>query len=446
MGTGILAGIAVGLTSAATAQTVPVRVSSAWEVTVGPGELSVAGGGRISVTETVLRVPEQAVVQVRGEKHARLPVFAAKAAGWRRGARLKPLVTQECTAAGALVPESIAVRAVDGSAFVVEEDYLVEGFWGTVGRVEGAAIGPQQAVSIDYDYYPNRLHAIAVAAGGGVRLVEGEGALGVQLPPDLAPGETRLAAVWLSGAVPQLTDANLFPVDGSQPEPSEWRGRAAELCPKTVAKLQAGQPVRIVAWGDSVTNGGGVGGDRGKWYQFIFLERLRKLYATSKITLLTASWPGGSSRGYMSAPAGGKYDFKRDVLDPKPDLVTIEFVNDAGWRGEALHGHYGKILEILRGNGSEVILITPHFVRPDWMGVKTLKFDDDPRPYAKGLRTFARRNRVAVADASLLWGHLWREGIPYMTLEGNSINHPDVRGHRLFADALMDLFEPGEQR
>ena len=29
------------------------------------------------------------------------------------------------------------------------------------------------------------------------------------------------------------------------------------------------------------------------------------------------------------APAGGTYDFQRDVPDRKPDLVTIEFVNDA---------------------------------------------------------------------------------------------------------------------
>ena len=444
--TGLLAGIAVGFTSTVAAQTVPVRVSSAWEVTVGPGELSTAGGGRTAVRETVLRVPRQAVVQVRGEKHASLPVFAEKAAPWRKGAPLKPLVTQECTAAGALVAESVSVRAVDGPAFVRGKDYLVDGSWGTIGRVEGGAIGPQQAVSVDYDYYPNRLHAIAVDAEGKARLVEGKGALGIQLPPDLGAGETRLAAIWLSGTVPRLTDANLFPVDGSEPKPSEWRGRAAELCPRTVAKLQAGQPVRIVAWGDSVTNGGGVGGDKKKWYQSVFVERLRSQYKASEITLLTAAWGGGNSRGYMSAPAGGRYDFKRDVLDPKPDLVTIEFVNDAGWRGEALDGHYGKILEILQGNGSEVILITPHFVRPDWMGVTTLKFDDDPRPYVKGLRAFARRNGVAVADASLLWGHLWREGIPYMTLEGNSINHPDLRGHRLFADALMALFAPAERQ
>jgi hypothetical protein len=35
---------------------------------------------------------------------------------------------------------------------------------------------------------------------------------------------------------------------------------------------------------------------------------------------------------------------------------------------------------------------------------------------------------------------LWRQGIPYNALMLNAINHPDARGMRLFADALMALF------
>ena len=66
--------------------------------------------------------------------------------------------------------------------------------------------------------------------------------------------------------------------------------------------------------------------------------------------------------------------------------------------------------------------------------------DDDPRPYVAGLREFAARNQVALADASRRYGRLWRQGIPYSTLMLNSINHPDARGMKLFADALMELF------
>jgi len=66
--------------------------------------------------------------------------------------------------------------------------------------------------------------------------------------------------------------------------------------------------------------------------------------------------------------------------------------------------------------------------------------DDDPRGYVKGLREFAARRGVALADASRRWGRLWRQGIPYTTLLGNAINHPDARGMEMFADALLALF------
>ncbi|MCK5803049.1 MAG: SGNH/GDSL hydrolase family protein [Lentisphaeria bacterium] len=427
MRTGILAMAVFALAANVTAQDLPLEVTAPWQITVG---------------KTVIDVPPQSAVHVRGEKHAKLRVFAEKGGGWRRGERLKPLITQECTAAGALDPTSVKVRSVEGVVFELGKDYKVEGHWGTVGRVEGGGIGAKTPVLVEYDYFPNRLHALAVNAAGAVRLVMGKPTLGIQFPPDLDEGETRLAGIWLSGRVEHLSKRNLLPVDGTPQPVSEWVGRAAELIPETLAKLQAGEKVRIVAWGDSVTNGGGVGGrNREGWYQHQFLKRLKLCFPKAQIELLTASWPGGNSRGYMNAPPGGKYDFKRDVLAPKPDLVTIEFVNDAGWRGERLMEHYGKIRDAIRGNGSEIILITPHFVRPDWMGVnKSTKFDNDPRPYVKSLRDFARDNDIAVADAALLWGHLWREGIPYMTMEGNSINHPDVRGHKLFADALMAIF------
>ena len=66
--------------------------------------------------------------------------------------------------------------------------------------------------------------------------------------------------------------------------------------------------------------------------------------------------------------------------------------------------------------------------------------DDDPRPYVAGLRQFASKHPVALADASLRYGRLWRQGIPHSSLLLNAINHPDERGMKIFADSLMDLF------
>jgi hypothetical protein len=103
--------------------------------------------------------------------------------------------------------------------------------------------------------------------------------------------------------------------------------------------------------------------------------------------------------------------------------------------------NYSKALRDFQAIGAEWIILTPHYVRPDWMGLTRQRdIDDDPRPYVGELRQFASNNPVCLADASKRWGRLWRQGIPYTTLFVNSINHPDERGMKIFADSLMALF------
>ena len=99
--------------------------------------------------------------------------------------------------------------------------------------------------------------------------------------------------------------------------------------------------------------------------------------------------------------------------------------------------------------GIEWIILTPHYSRLEQMKFISQKgCDDDTRPYVSCLRDFARKHDIALADASKRWGRLWRQGIPYMTLLCNDINHPDPRGLAIFADALMeDVFTaPAETR
>ena len=45
-----------------------------------------------------------------------------------------------------------------------------------------------------------------------------------------------------------------------------------------------------------------------------------------------------------------------------------------------------------------------------------------------------------LGDPRVRYGRLWRQGIPYSSLMLNSINHPDERGMKIFADSLMALF------
>ncbi|MEN6641255.1 MAG: GDSL-type esterase/lipase family protein [Armatimonadia bacterium] len=418
----------------------PIEVSGDWQVRVGPGQVNL-GGRAINVAQPVVVTiaPPQAV-SVRDEEYASLPMFDPKAAPYRRGLHPRPLAAQECVCTGLLVEGSLKVKSGpgDAEAFVLDKDYGLESYWTALGRIEGSRIAEKQKVYLDYDYVPCRLDSIVVEANGQLKVVPGTPAANLAKPPTPSAGETAIANVWLSGPTTKLADANLYPIEPTVPVTAE--AQAEKLLPKTLAKLRKGEKVLIIAWGDSVTCGGGVGNQTELWYQNRFAAELRKRFPQAQIELRTAGWGGRDSRTYMAQPRGSEKDFVRDVLEPKPDLVTIEFVNDAWLNGDALNKQYTEIMAQITGTGAEVILIAPHLTRPDWMKVTEARFDEDPRPYVRDLKAFARENNIALADGSALWCRLWRQGIPYITYEANWINHPDARGHELFVEALMGVF------
>jgi lysophospholipase L1-like esterase len=211
--------------------------------------------------------------------------------------------------------------------------------------------------------------------------------------------------------------------------------------PKSHDKLRNGEPLRILAWGDSVTVGTYVPDwERNRW-QEQFVARLKERFPKAQIELVTEAWGGRNTGSYLAQPPGAEHNYKEKVLGAKPDLVVSEFVNDAGLNPEQVEKQYSKFLADFQAIGAEWIILTPHYVRPDWMGLNRERdIDHDPRPYVAGLRQFAGKHNVALADAALRYGRLWRQGIPHTTLLLNSINHPDARGMKLFADALMELF------
>ena len=423
----------------------PVSMQDAWTVKVGPGEM-MTPDSRIKLDDPVfIAISPVDTIKVTDEVHSVVIPFNQNAGGWRRGNQLNALITQECTATGALIPNSVRIKSNEGpgTGFTYGVDYLLDREWGTFGRMEGGRIGPGQAVFVDYEYRPNRLDSIVINSQGAVRVLRGRPGLGVVLPPSTDDGDIVVCNVWQSGVLDRLTQENLFPVgygdDSYPPRPMPF---AETLLPRTLAKLRNGDPVTIVAWGDSVTHGGGVQDDPDKWYQQVFLRQLQERFPNSNITLHSAAWPGANSVQYMNAPRNGEYDFQRDVIARRPDLVTVNFVNDGGMHPSQTKQHYNWMLQVLREAGAEIIFITPHLVRPDWMPIPTLRPLSDPRPYVHALRELAAENDVAYADAAEEWVTLWRRGIPHVSMLANSINHPDERGHEIFARSLMRLF-PG---
>lgn len=405
-----------------------------------PASFTLTGDWTVRVNTQTLEVAPPAVLTVTAEKHTALPLYNPKAGGWARGAQLKGLKAQETTSPYLLDTASFTLRAgpePDAPLLTKGIDYEADLTWGTFGRLPDSRIPPDQAVYASYRHTQLRLDAVVLTADGKIALRKGEPRAAAPASPKAQANERHLGNIYLSGFLTKLGPEHLFPVrETAYPERPLI---ASPTVDRLQRRLNDRQPLRILAWGDSVTDAAYLPHPQ-RW-QELFVTRLRARFPKAHIELLTQAWGGRNTGSYLAEPAGSPHNYRETVLALKPDLIISEFVNDASLKPAQVHERYAKLLADFREIGAEWIILTPHYVRPDWMGLtRERDIDDDPRPYVAALREFAASHDVALADASLRYGRLWRQGIPYNTLMVNAINHPDERGMRLFADALMALF------
>ena len=399
--------------------------------------MSVPGG-----SSHKLRITPPATITVTAEKYGSIPMFNPKAGGWVKGTQLAGVKAQETTSPRLLDAASFILKAGPETAAMVFQlgtDYDADLEWGTFGRLPESRIQPDQPVFASYRHAQMRLDAVFGTVDGQIVLRQGSPRAAAPQQPEALPGERHLGNIYIPGLIVKLEPAHLFPIlENAYPERPRVPNATIE---RLIHRLNSGDSIRILAWGDSVTAGAYLPGGQSERWQELFVARLRQRFPKANIELVTQAWGGRNTGSYLAEPPGSPHNYKETVLGVKPDLIISEFVNDARLTPPQVMERYGQLLADFKNIGAEWIILTPHYVRPDWMNLTTEReIDNDPRPYVEGLRRFADKNDVALADASLRYGRLWRQGIPYNTLMLNAINHPDVRGMRLFADALMALF------
>ncbi len=411
-------------------------------VIIAPGKAQI-GDKVITVTQAAtLAIAPAPVLSVT---HEALTLSVDKPVGYAKGTKLRACNARDVNAAGSFVPGSLEIRRTkDGEPLKLDEDYLVDEVWGLVGLGPKSQVTAKDPVFASYRHSLLRMDTVQVSLEGKASLKQGEPHISAPVPPDADSGNVAVAHVFVNyrdteakqDQIYLITETSAQAVTGSTP------GRLT----KTLAKLKAGQPVTIVCWGDSVTAGGNASKPELR-YVDVFSAGLRTRFPQSKINVENISVGGSNSRQWLSPEQFSYRGLKgaenpariENVLAAKPDLVTIEFVNDAGLTPEKVEAQYSEILERLKPTGAEIVLITPHFTMLKMMGFKTMR-EAEKRPYVLGLRAFAEKHHLALADASAPWEHLAKEGLPYLTLLHNTINHPDDRGHLLFAEELWKCF------
>ncbi len=404
-------------------------------------EMPVLDGNRIIFSSVEFSVPDNPPVQVAGEK---VLLSRTVPAGFHRGTKLEGPRAAKINADGSLIEESLVMRKADGTVLEKGPDYLLSAPFALLGKPDGSSVADREAVFADYAYHVRRLDTIAADGAGTLKYFIGEPGVAAIEPPSLPGGWNPIMNVYRPYDAEAVEPEHLFPILGKKIETGTTAGRV----PETLRKLKAGEKLTVVCWGDSVTVGADVK-DQSQIYVARFERMLKEQFPKADIAVHNISVGSSQSprwinnwRSVTPADKNGGMDFGR-VLELKPDLVTLEFVNDAGLNPAVLPEYYNLIRDEIRAMGSEMILITPHFTHPDLMGGQGVRLNDE-RPYTAFLRSFAAEHHVALADASARWETVHQQGIPYVTLLANSYNHPDGRGHAFFAEELMSCFKESE--
>ena len=430
----------------------PALASRAADPTLtAQGDAVVVPAGEYHANGHVLKVTQAATLHVAPAPiltatDEPFHIIAEKPAFYAKGSGLPQCRARDVFAGGSDDPSSIEIRRTKGGALLkLGDDYRVDAFWPQVWLGPQSTVKPEDTVFVSYRYSQLRMDTIQVAADGTASLKQGQPRLTAPVPADPDAGHEPLAHVWINYRDQEVKADQIYLVEETprQAITASTPGRI----PKTLAKLQAGQPVKIVCWGDSVTAGGNASKPETR-YVDVFAAGLRSRFPNAKIDVENISAGGSNSRQWLSPEQHpyrglkGKDNPARfeHVIEAKPDLVTLEFVNDAGLSPAQVESQYSEILQRLEPTGAELILITPHFTMLKMMGFQTMR-ETEKRPYVAGLHEFAEKHHLALADASARWQHLAKEGIPYLTLLDNTINHPDDRGHRLFAEELWKCFK-----
>ncbi len=223
-------------------------------------------------------------------------------------------------------------------------------------------------------------------------------------------------------------------VDYVAKKKTEWpvQSPQVELLPKTQGKLQRGESVKIVAFGDSIT----AGGDATKpsliyWQRWA--DALKQKYPRATIEAVNGATGGDSTPQGISR-------LSEKVLSQKPDLVLLAFgMNDHNIGGfgtplEAFSKNLKSIIDRIRKEtGAEIVLVSTFPPNPKWhYGSHTME------AYAAATEKVARENRCAFADVYHNWQSLGSHKKPEDLL-ANNINHPNDFGHWMYFAVLQRM-------
>lgn len=207
----------------------------------------------------------------------------------------------------------------------------------------------------------------------------------------------------------------------------------SELLPKTLDRLHHNKPLKIIAYGDSITAGGEA---TSKDLQFPsrFVAWLSEKYPETPMMLENTATGGDNT-------VNGLQRLQEKVLSRKPNLVLIAFgMNDhnlldvGGVPIPQFKQNLKSIAtQIREKTGAEVILLSCFPPNPKWhFGSHQME------KYAQATKEAADELKAPYVDVYDVFKKALERKSPESLL-GNNINHPNDFGHWLYLQALEAL-------
>lgn len=408
---------------------------------VPEGVYRVGGGREVRVaTATRLAIAPVDIVTVRDEE---LRLSPDKPGGFFTGTKLAGTRAANIGAFRSLIEDSVTLRDAAGRPLRQGADFLVSAPFALLGLGPQARVTPADTVFATYAHYRQRIDLVAVDARGTALVIPGVPHIATPTVPSAPAGATPIGTVYRPFGARTLEAAHVFPITATARDATTatTRGRL----PKTLAKLQRGDPVTVVCWGDSITVGADVEPHEA-WANRLRSE-LAARFPRVRLTHRNHSIGGSKSAQWLhngefpglpqKDPAKCRFDL---VLAEKPDLVVMEFLNDITFTEDVLERTYQTIHDAFTARGIEWLIVTPSERVPPDFNLAEMK-DGQPRLLDSFLRRFAGRHGQALADTAARWKHLHCEGIPYFALFANAYNHPNAFGHGLFIEEIVRCLE-----
>lgn len=217
--------------------------------------------------------------------------------------------------------------------------------------------------------------------------------------------------------------------------------------PETMEKLENGEELRVVFYGDSITVGANASGFVGcgpyaESYPQMVTSYMKRRFPDSGVVYINTAVGGVDSNWAANRPGpadfieSGEGDhFERRVIGQRPDLLFIAFgMNDVG-TPENYKDNIRSMIERVRASNSEVeiMLVSTMNANPD-----TPYYNKDYGAYQSALIELSEEfERVGVSTVYNSALSVYTMGKRFRDCTGNNANHPNDFMMRIYAQTIL---------